>query len=305
MISYDIYLFHYYSLEGLFNRLIELNVEVKKYYVYGKKDFYLKIKRKYRKAIIENFSDFSMVSKLGFINSIECLLLKPITLISLMLSICLFLNLSNRVYDINIKGDYPIIEENLRSFLRENKIYSFSYNVSDSKIKEVENQVKSEFNNELEFVEIKKEGATISVSYRKRRKEVVSEGKKGSLYASKDGVIRGFNLASGVKNVKVFDFVRKGDLLVSDILITSNNENIVIGTLGKVFASTFYYVEISDTSDLDSASKQAYMLDKARVEISKNLNSEDEYIESETVLVNDLNRGYMKIYYVLYEDITI
>jgi hypothetical protein len=136
-------------------------------------------------------------------------------------------------------------------------------------------------------------------------KELIIEDNKGSLYASKDGVIRRFSISSGVKNVGVYDFVKKGDLLVSDILVNTNNESILIGSVGKVFASTFYYVEVSSNAILDDASKQALLLDRARSEVSKNINSEDEYIESENVLINDLNNGYMKVYYVLYEDITI
>ena len=131
------------------------------------------------------------------------------------------------------------------------------------------------------------------------------EGKKGSLYASKSGVIRAFYLLSGVKQVKVYDFVNEGDLLVSDILVTTQEENVLVGTLGKVFASTFYYIEVKCDLDLDDASKQAYLLNEARNKVSENLNSVEEYIESEQILVNDIKNGFLKLYYVLYEDITI
>ena len=304
MISYDIYLFHYYSFVGLLNRLSDLGVEVKKYYIYNGNEFYLKINRKHRKTIKENFKDCLIVDKIGFINRIEQLISKPITLVSLLLSIFLFINLSTRVYGININGDYPAIEEELLNFLKENNISFFQNNVSGAKVKEIGGLLKEKFNDELEFIEIIKEGSTISLNYKKRRKSLKIEEKKGSLYASKDGVIKGFSILSGVKNVKVYDFVKKGDLLISDILVTTNNENIVIGTIGKVFASTFYYVEVSCKGE-DDASTQMCLLDKARKEVSKNLNSNDEYIESETILKNDLNNGYLKAYYVLYEDITI
>lgn len=305
MINYDIYLFHYYSLASLLNRLSNLGVEVKKYYVYKENKFYLKINRKYRKFIKENMNGYTIEDKLGFINFFEKLILKPTTMISLILSICLFLNLSNRIYKIEIRGDYPLIEEELKVFLNENGLNLFYSKKNIINLRELELKVKEKFNDELEFVELIKEGSIVSVNYKKRRKELVIEGKKGSLYASKDGVIKGFYLQSGVKNVKLYDFVKKGDLLVSDILITSNNESVVIGTIGKVFASTFYYVETRCDPSLDDVSKYSCMLDKARNEISKNINSNDEYIESENILIDDIKNGYMKIYYVLYEDITI
>ena len=305
MTSYDIYLFHYYSFVGLLNRLEELNVEVKKYYIHNQVDFYLKINRKYRKIIKDNLKDYKIVDKLGVVNFFEKLLIKPTTLVSLIASISLFFNLSMRIYKIEVSGDYPLIENELLNCLKENGMSVFSYNVNERKIKEVESLLKEKFNDNLEFLEVRKEGAVVYVNYKKRRKELVIEGKKGSLYASKDGVIRGFSILSGVKNVKVYDFVKKGDLLVNEILLTSNNESILIGSVGKVFASTFYYIEVKSEVDMDEASKQAYLLNLARNKVSENLNSDDEYIESENVLVNDLNNGYMKIYYVLYEDITI
>lgn len=305
MISYDIYLFNYYSLVGLLNRLDDLHVEVKKYSAINSHSFYLKIRRKYRKIVTKNFKDYVIEDKLGFINLLEKLITKPIKLISFIVAIALFFNMSNRVYQIEIKGDYPYIEKDLMNFLNDNNLRKFSYGINNKKIEKIELNLIEEFNDILEFVELRKEGGIVSLNYKKRRKELLVEDKKGSLYASKDGVIRGFSLSNGVKNVKVYDFVKKGDLLVSDILITTNNESVLIGSVGKVFASTFYYIEVSTSIDLDDASKQALLLDKARCEISKNINSEDEYIESENVIINDLKNGYMKIYYVLYEDITI
>lgn len=303
--SYDIYLFHYYSLAALLNRLDDLHIEIKKYYIYNQVDFYLKINRKYRKIIKENLKDYRIVDKLGIVNFFEKLILKPSTFISLLLSIALFLNLSSRIYKIEIKGDYPLIEESILECLNENGMSFFSLNINGAKVKEVEMLLKEKFNDSLEFLEVRKEGAIVYVNYKKRRKELVIEGKKGSLYASKDGVIKGFSLLSGVKNVKKYDFVKKGDLLVSDILITTDNESVFIGSIGKVFASTFYYIEVKTDANMDEASKQAYLLNLARNKVSENINSDDEYIESENVLINDLKNGYMKIYYVLYEDITI
>lgn len=303
MINYDIYLFHYYSFVGLLNRLVDLHIEVKNYYIHDE-DFYLKINRKYRKLVQDNFKDCKIVSKIGVINRIESLIKKPITLISLFVAIAFFINLSVRIYDINIIGDYPLIEKELMSFLNENGIVNFSKDVNQKKIGEVSLLLKEHFNDELEFIELKKVGATISLAYKKRRKNLVLEGKKGSLYATKDGVIKGFSLHSGVKNVQVYDFVKKGDLLVSEILITTNNEPIKVGTVGKVFASTFYYVEVNCKKE-DDASTLACLLDNSRYIVSKNINSDDEYIESEMILKQDLKNGYLKVYYVLYEDITI
>ena len=304
MISYDIYLFHYYSFTSLINRCNTLNIEVKKYYVYGD-DFYLKINRKYRKIVKDNFKDFKIVSKMGFINLIESLITKPIILISLTLAISLFFNLSSRVYEIEFKGDYPLIENRILKALNDENIYKYGYNVSLENIEKIETKIRDEFNDELESFKIYKVGAKLSVEYKKRRKESIKEEVKNNIYASKDGVIKSFSIIKGNKVVKYNQFVKKGDLLIEGSIENNNGEMVYIGAKGSVYASTYYFIEISTNEDLNEVMMHARLLYLARNEVSKNINSEKEYIEKETIIKSDLKSGYMRIYYVLYEDITI
>ncbi|MBR3891496.1 MAG: sporulation protein YqfD [Bacilli bacterium] len=305
MISYDIYLFHYYSFSALINRCNILNISVKKYYIYNN-DFYLKIPRKYRKKVSENFNDFKIVSKIGVINFFELLINKPITLISLFLSIFLFINLASRVYKIELNGDYPYIESYVKEELKNEGINIYGYNIKEENINVIENKLKEKFNDELESLEIYKRGAKIVVNYKKRRKINDLTYNKGSLYATKDGVIKSFDISKGNKQVKINDFVRKGDLLVSDMITNNNEENINIGTRGSVFALTYYFVEVSLSNPLnEEIENYVSLLDMARKEVYRNINSDAEYIEKESILVQDLKSGYMKVYYVLYEDITI
>ena len=305
MISYDIYLFHYYSFSALINRCNILNIPVKKYYVYNN-DFYLKIPRKYRKKVSENFNDFKIVSKIGVINFFELLINKPITLISLFLSIFLFINLASRVYKIELNGDYPYIESYVKEELKNEGINIYGYNIKEENINVIENKLKEKFNDELESLEIYKRGAKIVVNYKKRRKINDLIYNKGSLYATKDGVIKSFDISKGNKQVKINDFVKKGDLLVSDMITNNNEENINIGTRGSVFALTYYFVEVSLSNPLnEEMGNYVSLLDMARKEVYRNINSDAEYIEKESILIQDLKSGYMKVYYVLYEDITI
>ena len=305
MISYDIYLFHYYSFSALINRCNILNIPVKKYYVYNN-DFYLKIPRKYRKKVSENFNDFKLVSKIGVINFFELLINKPITLISLFLSIFLFINLASRVYKIELNGDYPYIESYVKEELKNEGINIYGYNIKEENINVIENKLKEKFNDELESLEIYKRGAKIVVNYKKRRKINDLIYNKGSLYATKDGVIKSFDISKGNKQVKINDFVKKGDLLVSDMITNNNEENINIGTRGSVFALTYYFVEVSLSNPLnEEIGNYVSLLDMARKEVYRNINSDAEYIEKESIIIQDLKSGYMKVYYVLYEDITI
>ena len=87
--------------------------------------------------------------------------------------------------------------------------------------------------------------------YKKRRKVNLEEQKGNNIYASKDGVIKKFDISSGVKNVKVNQFVKKGDLLVSDTIVNNKEENIDIGTKGSVYASTYYFLDVSVNRNIE------------------------------------------------------
>ena len=143
--------------------------------------------------------------------------------------------------------------------------------------------------------------------YQKRRISDSLEGKGNNLYATKDGMIKYFEIQSGVKQVKEYDYVRKGDLLVKDVVETSDGVLVDVGTLGSVFANTFYIIDVEvERNDEDEAIVFSNMLDKAKTRISSYL-SREEKIEIERVLNYsiDENIGKMKVYYMLLEDITI
>ena len=160
---------------------------------------------------------------------------------------------------------------------------------------------------DIEFIEIRRKGAIIFLRYQKRRISPPLPEKKSNLYATKDGLVKYFDVASGVKQVKENDYVRKGDLLISEVVETSGGDLINVGTLGSVYANTFYIIDVSLDHDCqDEATVFSKMLDKAKVKISTYL-SRGEKIEIERVLKYfvDEKKGEMKVYYMLLEDITI
>ena len=180
-----------------------------------------------------------------------------------------------------------------------------NYYPDDNKLKEIEGNMSLYLSKEIEFLELRRKGAVITLRYQKRRSAAPLPEKKTNLYATKDGMIRYFNVQSGVKQVKEYDYVRKGDLLVSDVVETSSGDLINVGTLGSVFASTFYVIDVKVEGDyVDEATMFSNMLDKAKRKISENL-SKDEKIEIERVLDYSINEGNMKVYYMLLEYITI
>lgn len=296
----------FYSGISLVNKLRDLDVKIYNFKKISEYKYYFETYRKNRRTIKKNFSNCKIISKRGMINYVEAMVTKT-TFICIVLSSLVMHNVSSRIWKIEINGDYEAIENTLKEELIKNDLIVSKYYPDNNKLKEIEKNISQYLIKKIEFLELRRKGAVITLRYQKRREPLPLPYKGNNLYATKDGMIRYFNIQSGVKKVKEYDYVRKGDLLVTDIVETSSGESIDVGTLGSVFANTFYVidVELNESCD-DEAMVFSKMLDKAKVKIGEYL-SKNEKIEIERVLNYSIeeNTSRMKVYYMLLEDITI
>jgi len=302
----DVWHIAFYDELSLVNKLHFLNVEIYNFKKIDKYKYYFETGRKNRGKIKKKFKDCELVSRKGILNYLEAMVTRTTFICVLVASLSLY-NVSKRIWKIEINGDYEEIEAVLKEELIKHNLVVSNYYPSSNKLKEIEENVFLYLSKEIEFLELRRKGAVIALRYQKRRVASPLPEKGVNLYATKDGMIRYFSVQSGVKQVKEYDYVRKGDLLVSDVVETSGGELINVGTLGSVFANTFYVIDVEINHDKeDEVSVFSKMLDKAKVKIGSYL-SKDEKIEIERVLNYsvDESSGRMKVYYMLLEDITI
>lgn len=269
---------------------------------------YFKTSLKYRKKIYEIFPNIVLLKSTGYLSIIYNLWKNKTTIIGLLVAIANFNFLKTRIYKINIKGDYPKIEEKLIVSLQEEGIKKYMPIPNKEKIEEVVDKIYSLYIDELEFFEISNNGFSINVSYIKRRKSIEIDQVKGNMYATKNGIIKYFAIQNGNIVVKRNQYVKQGDLLVSEVLTDSSGNEIFVGCKGKVFANTWHIIEINIPYYKDKAEIDYYleMIALARNKISLEL-GEEEYIEAENILQFKIvdSKMVMQVHYTLLEDITI
>lgn len=254
------------------------------------------------------FLDPKVVNEVGLIHIFENFFRYKTTLIALILAIILFFLMSNKIWKIEISGDstslYPLIEETLK----QNKITKGISKIDSKNLLMLEEKMLYQLKDEIEWIELRNSGSVLKVKFLKRRTSMELEQLKGNLYATKNGVILSFDIKSGEKVVKINDYVKKGDLLVKDIVTTDQNEDIYVGTLGSVYAYTWYIVDSYINIDADNYDETQVFLNllfRAKEEVSKNL-TENEYIYKESVLLFEKNGKIvtMKVHFTCVEDIT-
>ena len=126
------------------------------------------------------------------------------------------------------------------------------------------------------------------------------------MIAQEDGVIRYFSLKHGEKVVHVNDFVKKGDVLVKNYLITSHGQPSQLYVEGVVYADTFQKVTVRMKTDRMPKALQFFrLLLRARTEVSKDF-LEDDRIIDENILHFEKEQGTitMVVLYTCYKDIS-
>lgn len=259
-----------------------------------------------KKKIISLFLSCEIIKQTGYLAILLSMLKYKTTIIALIISVCFYASLSNKIWKINVYGDTELLNSFIIEQLNENNIYVGSSKISSEKLSEIQNNILYKNYDLIEYLSLKQDGCIIEANFKKKRETSDKNELKGNLYASKDGVIKSFDLLSGEKVVKVNDYVKKGDLLVKDVLTTDYNEQVYIGTFGSVYAYTWYYITI-EHKVYDYESKEI-ILANTLLEMKRtiSLNFTDlEYIYEENVLQFNIDNNIlkMKVHFTCVEDI--
>lgn len=301
-----LYKVNIFDITSALNRIKENKIKIYKLKKINQYEYTFYASRYKFKKIKEIFLNVEVIKQTGYASIFLSLFKYKTTIISLIISVFFYISLSNRIWIIKINGD----AENLISFIQEqltnNNINVGAKKLEVNEISNIQNKILYSNFDVIEYLSISSNGCSIDVSFKKKRKETTIDPLKGNLFAKRDGMIKSFDLLSGEKVVSINDYVKEGDLLVKDVLLTDYNEEIYIGTKGSVYAYTWYYITIDTpiNANINEADLFSNLLLSSKEQICKNF-TDNEYIYSENVLQfkKDRNNVYMKVHFTCVEDI--
>lgn len=258
------------------------------------------------KKIIKYYNNIQIIKKEGIISIIISLLKYKTTLIAMVLSVCFYFALSSRIWSIKIYGDSQQLYSFINESLKKHELYIGGKMKNVDEISKIQSDILYDSYNVIEYLSIKINGCALDVNFKKKRSESETHEFKGALYAIKDGVIKSFDITSGEKVVKINDYVKKGDLLVSDILLTDYNKEVYVGTYGSVYAYTWYYVTIDEK--INYAGSESELFANTLLSIKSNISqnyTKEEYIFEENVLQFNIsnNKLFMQVHFTCVENI--
>lgn len=261
--------------------------------------FYLPI---YQRFLARKYN-MQIIKSIGILYYLVVLFCKKINIIGVISFALTLLICSRFIFKVEITGNSPSNTKLVEEVLKENNINAGDLKKSYQELNEIYDDLKASFKGKIDYLNIYQEGGVLFVKYTNSVGAKEVENNFQNIYANKDGVIQSIDVSSGNIVVQVNQFVKKGDLLVSNTITSTDGENKIIATKGKVMAYTYvtYQGEI-DAKKMDEGEAFSYLLYTIRAK----LGSIDK-IDREKVLSYDIidNKRVLKMQYVLIEDIAI
>lgn len=196
----------------------------------------LKMKTSYNIKIINRFG----VAKLRY------LLLKYKYILSfLFLTLGLMIILSHFIFFIDVIHSKEEIKELVENDLKEFGISKYRFRVSYAKKEEIRNKILEKEKDKIEWLEIDRIGTRYIVNVEERLiKDNKVDNEVRDIVAKKDAMILNIEAETGEIVRKKYEYVRKGDTIVSGTIKNKEDEVSKVKAEGKVYGEVWYSVTV-------------------------------------------------------------
>ena len=253
--------------------------------------------------LIIDYNDLEKVEKLKSIYDIKIveyygklkvlkLIKKNIFIISfLILGLLIIYILSNMIFSIEVIHSNSNIVKLLEEELEKHGIKKYSFALDYSEIEKIEEEILDDNKENLEWLEIIREGTKYIVRVEERIiNRDIDDDKNYDIVARKNAVIKYIIADSGEKVKEVNTYVKKGEVVISSLITKPNNEKIQSSAKGKVVGEVWYIV---DTEYPYSYNEVLYTGNKKKVLVFNFINKRISFFDFDKYKSFDKNVKYI------------
>lgn len=196
----------------------------------------LKMKASYNIKIVNRFG----VAKLRYL-----LLKYKYILFFLFLTLGLMIILSHFIFFIDVIHSKEEMRELVENDLKEFGISKYKFRVSYAKKEEIRNKILEKEKDKIEWLEIDRIGTRYIVNVEERLiKDNKVDNEVRDIVAKKDAMILNIEAETGEIVRKKYEYVRKGDTIVSGTIKNKEDEVSKVKAEGKVYGEVWYSVTV-------------------------------------------------------------
>lgn len=227
-----------------------------------------------------------------------------IKLVGIMTFIIVYLLLNNCILNLKVVGTKYQLNQQIVQKLKEYDVHFLNQKLDYEQLEQLKIKLQTDFKEDIDWLNIYQKGQTFFVEYTNKKESSITSKDNRPIVACKDSVIKQFQIHSGYISVNVNQFVKAGELLVSNTLVSTFDETILLYPSGKIYGYTWYDIEKSIPKIDDEGEAFSELLKQVRDELEK-LTKNEFTIDQEKVLQFSINDSkiVMKVHYTLIENI--
>lgn len=213
-----------------------ININAVKIEVY-KKDYEKIIKNK-------TIYDINIISYLGLTKIKKDIVNYKYILFFITISFMTIYFLSNLIFQIDIITNDNKMKKKINDYLYQNDIRMFHFKKSYQKLKKIKEGILHKYKNEIDWIEIESVGSKYIIRFEPRlESHLKKEVKYQSIIAKKNAIIYKMNVKNGQIVKNRFDYVKKGDVIVSGYIYLNDKITNTVEAMGDIYGETWYKVK--------------------------------------------------------------
>ena len=224
-----------YNADNLIKTLMQKNVKIFNLKITSRKEMSFEIDDKDIKKVKRYISNFKFKQSFTKFKKLPSFMLVNLGLIlGCFIGTIFFIFLSTFTWQIKVFGTENLSKSDIVNVLKQNNIKIGKINLISSE--EIETILLNNYDR-IAQVSVIKEGTTIIINL--SEKLVYEEETFEPITAKASGIITNINIITGTTNVKIGDYVNKGDILVLPFNINASGQKVSVKPLAEISAKMF------------------------------------------------------------------
>lgn len=135
----------------------------------------------------------------------------------------------------------------INSFLKDNGVSLYKFKKSYDELQTIKSELLAEYKEEIDWVEIENIGSKYIIRFEPRIKtEIKKDENYQSIVAKKDAIIYSLDVSGGQILKNRFDYVKKGEVIVSGYIYLNDSVKNTVKATGNVYGEVWYKVTVTE-----------------------------------------------------------
>lgn len=200
--------------------------------------------------------EVEIISYLGLIKTKKVIKAYKYILIFILSSFLIIYLLSNLIFRVDIITNDNKMKDKLNKYLITKGIRKYRLKKNYNELKSIKEDILSKYKDEIDWIEIESIGSKYIVRFEPRvNTEFNKDNKFQNIVATKNAVIYSMDIKRGQIIKNRFDYVKKGDVIVSGYIYLNDKIMDTIKAEGIVYGETWYKVNVKYPLKYESIKK--------------------------------------------------